>query len=432
VTPAAIAAAALLTAATPLSSRPFSFEVWRPTPRHPEVLLAPRPGGRAAAIIRFHAGAADDGDSPGLTRLAQLALLRGNVRLEHGTLIEEVYASGGTLTVTTDLATCDFRLEAGAEEFDRLARLLLQALLAPELRGGRSFEDVREKGLRDERESGGGGLLAAVASLAARDPAYGNPIHGEQATLEGLTLADVRRHVAELLSPANATVVLAGRFDPGAARRVLAPLAGGSARPRSRPGLQAPFGMQVPSRREMYLVAFEARFEDAGRVAAARLAAAILGERMHETFRARGVGYSELALAVHTPWLDAMVVGLPAHDPSELPLGTIVEELIASVRDGEVEAAELARNRGWVLGELERIDRDAGALAAELAAGAGGPWYGPGMVQALRELDRDAFAALAQPLFANDAAVRVLFSPRAARRGPLPESFWRSAAGRDP
>jgi hypothetical protein len=43
-------------------------------------------------------------------------------------------------------------------------------------------------------------------------------------------------------------------------------------------------------------------------------------------------------------------------------------------------------------------------------------------------MDRAALEAHLRELLADDAAVRILYSPTAVRRGPIPDSFRRSAA----
>jgi predicted Zn-dependent peptidase len=181
--------------------------------------------------------------------------------------------------------------------------------------------------------------------------------------------------------------------------------------------------MQVPSGSEIYLVAYRSHLGSAAAAAAARLAGALLEERIHRALREKGLGYSELATPLHTGWLDLFLVLLPAHDPTDQPLGQYLDQHVAALRAGQVEEAELERERAAALAALAEVDRTPAALARELADGRGGEWYGPAMVARLRALDRATLAAALPGLLAEEASVRILYSPVATRRGPIPDRF---------
>jgi predicted Zn-dependent peptidase len=418
----ALAAATTLAAAAPA---PYSYETTRASPRHPTLVLAPRPGHRATLVVRFDAGVVEDGEAPGKTRLTQHALLLANRRCAYADLMREVFAADGSLHVETGLREARFVLEADARGFERLATTLLEALLAPDLDPFR-FQRARERAFNDERDSTGRrGFLGMLAPKVVDDHRYGNPPFGDRHALENVTLEDVRRHLAGPLSPANATVVVAGAFEPRLLRSAAARHGGGARADLPAPPLATPFSLQIPAAREVYLVAYPTRFDAPERAATARLAAALLSERLHRTLRDRGVGYSEAVFPDHRRWVDLFFVALPSHEPRDVPLGTLVDEEVSAVRDATFDDATLERGRAAVLAELEAVDREPEALARTLADDPTRTWYGPELAARVRELDRAALASHLRALLSDERAIRILYSPRANARSPIPDSFRR-------
>lgn len=396
----------------------------------PLLILAPRPGaGRAALVVRFQAGAVDDGELPGLTRVTQHVLLEGSRRIRFTDLLRQTIGADATLQLETGLADCTFTLEASSADFGRLSGIVLDLLLSPDP-DPRAFATARLSAQHAEQESDGRDALAMIAAKVVDDPAFLNRPTGTEAGVELVELRDVRRHLAGPLSPANATVIFAGAFDPGAARRTVARHSGGRALPAKAPAITTPFSQQVPARKEIYLIAYRAPLRTPEQVAVARLAAALLEERVHWFFRDRGVGYSEAVDPIHRPWVDLFSVLLPARDPAGTPLGALLEEEIAAVREGRLAEGELERNRAWVLSSMERIDAEPLALARELADGNGAPWFGPDVVAALRQLDHAAFVRGAGALLAEEGSIRILYSPRAATRGAVPDAYRRPGGAR--
>jgi predicted Zn-dependent peptidase len=413
-----------LTAALSTAAAPFSFTSARTSVRHPLVVLAPRESDQATLLVRFHTGAVDDGVTPGLTRLAQRALVDASRRTPAPALARALFAGAAHLEISTDLRHCQFELTAGRADFEHLAALLLPMLLAPEL-DARALPGARDRARHDQRENRGGDLLGLVARVAVEEPGYRNPIHGTEAGLEGIGTARLREYLAGPLSPANATVVVTGGFEPARVRALLAGLSGGVAPPARAVALVSPFSLQVPARSEVYLVGYRAGFSRAEDAAVARLAGTLLEEKIHRALRQRGLGYSELVVPIHAGWLDLFLVLLPAHDPAAAPLGGYVEEHLDELQRGAFTDDDLERNRAALLAGLEATDRSPPALAQELADGRGGDWYGPALVAGLRQLDRAAFLRALPRLLDPAGVVRILYSPQAVKRGPIPESFMR-------
>ena len=397
---------------------------------HPRVLLAPRPEARRAAlVVRFGTGSADDEEAPGLARATQHVLVEANRRMRYRDLVLRLRAAGARLGFETSLAESSFWLEAGREDFGRLAAVVLDQLLSPEI-DPRAFERAMESARHDEREGDGRDDLALIASKVVDDPTFGNPPSGTEAGLELIDAGQIQRQLSGPFSPANATVVLAGGFDVAQARRLLARYAGGRETVRTRPPLSTPFSLQIPARREVYLVAYRAAFDTPERVAVARLAAALAEERIEWFFRDRGVGYSQSVEPVHRSWIDLLVVTLPAHDPSGVPLAGLLEEELAAVPEGRFSDADFERNRAWVLARLARTDADALSLATTLALGGGDAWFGPEVARAARSLDRASFLRAAAELFDERASIRVLYTPRASARGAIPEAYRHRSGAR--
>lgn len=413
------ALAALLLAAAPAS---FTSTASRASPRHPLVVLAPRPAERATLLVRFDAGAVDDGARPGLTRATQRALLLANGRLPADRLARSLFAADAEVRLSTGLRHCDFELTAARADLEPLARLLLPMLLAPALDPER-LAGALDQARHDQREQRGRDLADLVARVAVEEPGYLNPPHGTENGLVTVREEHVRAHLAGPLSPANATVVVTGGFDPARLRALLAPYAGGAASPPRPPAMITPYGVQVPATAEVYLVAYRTDLSRADASAVARLAGAVLQERIHRALREKGLGYSELAAPIRTGWLDLFLVLLPAHDPSDQPLGQYVDQLVGALRAGPLDEAEVARERSGLLARLEALDRTPDALARELADGRGSGWYGPELIARLRALDAAALGRALPALLAEDASVRLLYSPVAHRRGAIPDRF---------
>lgn len=419
-----------LAAAPSAPPAPFSSEVIPAAPGHPRVVLAPRPGPRAAVVVRFEVGSVDDatgeGPAPGLTHLTQLAMLRANAGLDHAALVRDLFEADGELTVRTGLESCEFRLSAAAGDLDRLAARVLPALLAPALQGGRSFEGARDEALHHRRESRGGQLVAELAHLSVPDAAYGSPPHGDRATLEALSPAQVQRHASRWFTPGNATVAFAGAFDVRAARALAARFAGGGRTARRVPDVRTPFSLQAPSGKEAYLVAFRWGSRDRP-PPAAWLLAAVAEERIHERLRAKGMGYAEAVEVLDEPWLSGLVVIVPGNEEAAAPVGPEIEGILAELRSGVLAPDEVERNRGWLQAELARVDASPLDLATALVRRSGleAAW-----AAAVQAVDGPALSRAATELLREQDAIRIYLNPQATRSGPLPD--WTRATGGRP
>jgi hypothetical protein len=380
---APIAAAALALLLCPGLARPaFEVEALREGPDRPRLLLAPRTGELATLVIRFEVGAVDDGGLSGLTRLTQHALLAANRRLDLPALRTDLHAAAATLTVETGLRSAQFVLTAHREAFWPLARRLLEAVLSPRLAPDALPRAAARAVHEPVPERADEALVGLVAATALPDGRYRNRPEGDRQILETLGVDDVADHLAHRFTPADATVVLAGAFPRGQALELLRRFRGGSTHPVERPTLAVPVRTTIRSGREVHLVAYPLPLHGPGDGAKARLLGALVEDELWRTFRDAGVGYSFLVAAAPAPWLDLLVVSLPATDPSRLDLRPHLRQVLERIRGDRLEAAALARGRAAALAALRAEDEAAEPLARSLAAG-GTAWHGPAVAGAL-------------------------------------------------
>lgn len=381
--PAALALACLaaLLAAPPARAE-FEVEVIHDGPDRPRLLLAPRPAETSTLVLRFETGSVDDGGLSGLTRLSQAALLAANQRLDRAALFLELHAAAATLRMETGPRSCQFVLTAPKASFWPLARRLIEAVLAPRLLPaalpGAAARAIHEA-LPERREAD---LAALVAATAFTDGRYRNRPEGDRQVIETLGAEDVQDHLAAHFAPAHATVVLAGTFPRAEALGVLRRFRGGQPREVERPALVVPIQASLVGRRLVNVTAFRLPLHGPRDAAAARLLAAVLEGELTRTFRDAGVGYGSVVAVAPAPWLDLLVVALPAQDPAGVDLRKQLQLAIERVRRGRPDEATVARDRAAALAGLRRTDRDPEALALALADG-GEAWHGPAVAQAL-------------------------------------------------
>lgn len=380
--PLALAAALTLLTLPGAARAAYEVEVIESGADRPRLLLAQRPGETATLVLRFEVGAVDDGGLSGLTRLSQHALLAANQRLDLPAFLLDVHAAAATLAVETGVRSCQFVLTAHRDAFWPLARRLIEAVLAPRLlpaalarASGRAIHDATPDRTDDA-------LAALVAATALPDGRYRNRPEGDRQVLETLGPDDVAEHVRRRLAPADATVILAGAFRREEALPVLRRLRGGEADPVERPALSVPVRSSFRSGREVNVAAYPLSLRGPADGAAARLVAALLEEELWRTFRDAGAGSSFLVAVVPAPWLDLLVVALPATDPSRLDLRPHLRAAVERIRAGRLDPAALERGRGAALAALRREDEASEPLGRALAAGGSG-WHGPAVAAAL-------------------------------------------------
>ncbi len=212
----ALAAALLL---TPLLLPARRARAQQPEPRREQllnglrVLLLRRPGDAKVWMrLRVHSGAAFDlAGKEGTTALLSDLLFPDPSTRQYVT--EEL---GGNLDVRTNYDMIEITLSGNANEFDRLAELLRNALLQMRL----APDDVQRA--RDARlKSLDPSALAAaqIADRAARARLFGphpyaRPVEGTAESVKGIERGDLMFARDRFLNPNNSTLVIVGGFDP--------------------------------------------------------------------------------------------------------------------------------------------------------------------------------------------------------------------------
>jgi hypothetical protein len=397
---------AVVLGATPAAAAPFRVEELPAGGARPRVLLAPREGTTATLAIRFAVGSADDGDGlSGLTRVAQHALLAANAALDAEAFTIALHAAGARLSVSTGLRECAFVLTAPSRDFPALAGRLASAVLAPRL-DRRRFRGAVERALHDVREPGrGGDLVTFVTATIVDDLRYQNEPFGDRGQIEQIEPEDVAEALAGPLSPANATVVVAGAFDRSAVVPALARFRGGERSPPAAAAAPSPLTTRNPTGQELLVVAVPVTGRGPRESAAVRTLATLVEDLLWRDLRGAGTAYALAVAPVRTPPLDVLLVVVPAPASAEDARRSVAQVLDA-VRVGRFDGAALARARATALARLRRDDARPEALAAALLSG-GTAWHGPAVEVALAELARGPFLELVGPWLVPEARAAV-------------------------
>lgn len=404
--------------------QPYSVTVVSPGPGRPRLVLAPRDADTAALVVQFPAGSVDDDNRPGLTRLAQHLLIEGNRRNRYDELVTALFAADAELRIETGLRDCSFSLVANRRDFPALAKILLTSVLAPDLNSS-ALGPSAERARLDAREPGKGrDLITIVGAAVVDDGRFRNEPYGDRHVIESLTIDDIREHLAGPLRPAGATVFATGAFDPAWMRRLVGGFSGPRAVRQDEAKVSLPFAQQIPSTRDLRILGQRVEISDARTSAAARVLAEMLDVRVSRQLRLKGIGYSAGATLESTPWLDFVLMVVPARDGPALDIGHFLEAEVARVRTGEFSDDELLRAKGHVRAALAEVDASPEALVHELASRTGPlqAWYGPELIAALATLDRKAFVTLVTPWLADSASMQILYSRNASRQGAIPSS----------
>lgn len=417
--------ALLLAAVAAGPPAPFFVEAYRPSPKHPQVLVARRDAPDAALYVQFRTGAADEReDEQGVTRLAQHAMLGANAVDDFASFATAVYDAGGSLEIDTSVRRSGFLLVAPKGAFDALAARLLKMALAPRFTED-GFPAVVRRTMNDQLEPGGqADLLAFVAGrvLKAQGTSsggeYNNPLYGDPEIIRELGLDVVARHVATKMTPANAVVVAAGAFDERRLRAALAPLKGGVQRAAERPDVRGylPIESDSWSPREVHLHLQVVDVANARDMAAAHLLAQMLDHRVRWTLRDQGLAYATGVMPVTEEWMDFLVVFAPVSNTGRKEVLPVLQQILADVQGGGFTDAELAQARGAATGALAAVDADPARLARALAVrNERHPWIDEAVVEAVRTMDRATLTTFAGKWLSRDTSVNFLFGRTRSR-----------------
>lgn len=339
-----------------------SDERFRPSSHHPRVILAERAGLLGCLRIAFAAGAVHDGEMPGLTRVSQMAVLHDENRPLYRSLMLALDKVGGSLVIETGVTDSALTLVAPAPEFDDLAAKLVRAVLVPNVES-LNLPAAKARAISDRNDTNTDQAALLLASKAFDDSRYANPPLGRRDVIQILQRSDLKKHFAGPLAPANATVVVTGRFDRARFRSLLRGISGGIDQPTLRPSAPIAGAHPVPSVINMSLVAFPVTLHGPEDVAKLWMSAKLVEEHLFGEFRARGIAYQVSSGPQHHRWLDFLLVTVPfGEEAPDAPEALITREIEALFEDG-LDDRTIGRNRRAVLESLAEIDQNPFLLA---------------------------------------------------------------------
>jgi len=179
------------------------------------------------AEVRFvvECGAADDPpERPGLASMTAAMLSEGAGRRDAETLADDISFLGATLEASTSYDATQIQVSVPVARLDEALAIAADVLTAPAL-PAESLERLRRERLtrllqiQDDPSSLASTALTAV--LYGPDHPYGRPVFGTRASVEAMTLAEVRRFHGARYAPARTQVIVAGAVTPDETRAAL-------------------------------------------------------------------------------------------------------------------------------------------------------------------------------------------------------------------
>jgi predicted Zn-dependent peptidase len=398
----------------------FRFEQYHTSKAHPRVILAPRNSGTATIRIQFNAGSYDDEAQQGITRLSQQAILSANYVEPYERFVVDLFSANADVTLETGVRECTFTLTAPAKDFEPLARRFAAMILAPKIAEER-LEDAKSRTVTS-RSSTPHVLVTILARTVISEPGFSNDPDGDRDQIRAMTEDDVSEYIRRRLPPANATVIVTGRFNAGTMKATLARFQGGTPTKRPRPTGELAGNYHQRTYLEMHIVAYPIELNSPEAIAAAHLSGALLTERLQRQFRRQGIAYWASAFPVHREWFDGLIVALPIHSDRDLPVTAQLNKEIEKVGSGKLIGDEFERNKSYLLEHLREVDRDSVQLADELGMGAGDvEWMSPKIIRSIRAMTQEQFTAKIGSWLDEGASIHAEFSPRSTassqRRG---------------
>lgn len=387
------------------------------------LVVAPRDSVEAVLMLRFAGGYADEVGAPGGTRAAVHALLSMQKRLKYADLLQTFHGATPRFSASYAPHETVLVLRAHQDELMDAAEQLCSRVFAPAF-------DAKAYPAVLERSSVDGVTRLPLHDLLARLSLYTFPTdvryrpEADAEQMEGLTWPAVKRHLEAVFTPANATVIATGGVRPAAVEALLS-RHGGGARGSSRPArLATPVNHRFQAREEAHVFFFPLELDGPEKVAAARVLAELLEERVGQRLRRLPSAFPVEARAVASVTFKGVAVSMPDHPSAGQDLSVHVRQEAAAILEGRVQAEAFLSAREEAIRRLERVDARPRQLAEELLAGLEAPgWISPEVMAALRALDAAKLSALVGPSLAPDKSVHLFFSPEIApsEATPMPE-----------
>lgn len=207
------------------------------------------------AVVIPRGSATDPAGKEGLSQLTTDLLSEGAGALDALGLSEELQRLATDYGAHADLDGVELHMDLLSENFDASAKLLADMVLKPRLAQvdfERRKREVLTQALTDEKEPDF--ARSAVVRRALFGQGYASySARGNRETLQRISLADIRRHHAQLFVPKGAIFVVAGGIDEASAKAGLeAAFAGWT----DKPGLKPRAVEAEPKRGGVHLVDF--------------------------------------------------------------------------------------------------------------------------------------------------------------------------------
>ncbi len=203
---------------------------------------------RVAVNLLYRVGAKDDpADQSGVAHLFEHLMFMGTERVSEGKIDLIMESAGGwnnaytsqDQTVYYDVGPSRLLERVLWIEADRMATLASSL-------DQKKLDLQRDVVINEYRQSyentpyGKAGLHLPRLVNGPEHP-YGRPVIGSLEDLKAVTVADLKRHFARNYSPRNASLVVAGKFDPARVRTMVEKYFGwipsGKRRPKRKPGM---------------------------------------------------------------------------------------------------------------------------------------------------------------------------------------------------
>ncbi|HEY8208518.1 MAG TPA: hypothetical protein VIG99_13600 [Myxococcaceae bacterium] len=377
-------------------------------------ILAPRASVEAVLVLRFGAGYADEASVRGGTLVAVHALLSMHKKVKFGQLLEMLHGATPRLNVSIGPHQTTFTLRAHRDEMMGAAEQLVTAVLSPAF-DAPTYPGVVERAMVD------GAPRSPLDELMGRLALYTFVSDGrfrpdvEAERMETVSWPTAKRYLESMFSPANATAIATGGFNPAAMEALLARHSGGERNVPRAPKLSLPVSHRFRAREESHLFYFPLDLGDAEKVAAARMLVELLEERVGQRLRRLPSSFPVEVRALAQAPFKGVTVSLPDHASSGTDLSAHVRQEVQVFREGRITPEQLAAARAGAVRRFQQVDASPELLAEEILAGLDSPdWLGPDAMAALEHLDPNKVTELLGPQLVTEKSVLLFFSPELA------------------
>jgi len=374
-------------------------------------IFAPRNTLEAVLVLRFGTGYADEASLRGGTLVSKHALLSMQKRVKYADLLEALHGATPGLTTSIGPHQTTFTLRAHRDELMEAAELLVTAALSPTF-DAPAFPAALERAMVDGTPRSPLDELLARLSLHTfvSDVRYRPEVEVER--LETVTWPSVKRHLEEAFSPANATAIVAGGFNPAAMEALLSRHSGGERHSPRLPKLALPVSHRFQARDEAHLFYFPLDLGAPEKVAAARVLAELLEDRVGQRLRRLPSSFPVEVRLLSQGSFKGIAVSLPEHAGVGVDLSAHVRLEVQAFREGRATAEQLAAAKAGAVRRFQRVDATPALLAEEILAGLEAEgWLGAEVLSALEKVEPRQMVEVLGPQLAQEKSVHLFFSP---------------------